>query len=970
MFKFLLQYLYKNSIIYPISFLERNVIMKKVLFASLITILAMLLCVNIFAAETNVDVGEGQAITSLDDAIAALDGNGGTITVHGTVAVLNSLTIPEQSGNLTIIAADGGELNFASGVELTFAKNTNANTITLNLPVTTVTSGLPIFGGFNSIVFGKNFEVTGTIKFFGGVDAATGASVSTITDAEVNEANNLIAITTLPYSITVENGNFAIFTAGNLRRARECIYGSIAAKLEVTINGGTFGTHVSYSANDPLKTDRAISLSGMSILADDATLTINGGTFNSPIYASAFTGTHYTTASACSQVTNSSKDYYATDGNITITINGGKFTNDCIEISAAQTAASLNRLLRGNYTLTIGENAELADGIVLDATQVKAYEGENKAATLSYTNSATVVAKNFDTATGCENTVAEPTRIACIGDSLTQGTGSSNFNKYSYPAQLYTKLAEEGEYVIVSNYGCGGTKVTDFQGMYYRDGLAYTLSVNETDPDIVLLCLGVNDRGIVGNTVGPRDLFRKEYASLLTSYTDLESTEEVYAITPPYVYEYGVEVGQIVRYLQKTTAQDLIDNGNTELTVIDMYQFVWKQGLNGQKNGEMLGSDGLHPHDTGYGIMMNAIYNGAFAEEKLLTNPMTPRSDIYIDQANGTTDGAGTADDPIKHLTVAYEMADRNADVVTIHFVGTYTDDNINYKAENYTGTPSNNTPMDLKKIRYVGETDANGNAGKWLMSSKYFLINCDTEFDNITVKYNGNSALYYFGGFNNVKFGEGFNTESRRYAIFCAGHNVYADKDENSVSDVRFTTAESVSSDKDITVEILGGKFLFVIAGNRHYGTATQALYGTYSGDMTFTVGEKAFISNDIDQENAICGMNYLTGSINATINSWGKGVPIREYSAITKKSALAEYYDETKNTGKVTITCGENVDNAIIRSGDLNADGQISIADTITLLKYIVNGLPEEYDSRYFYDRTSVNLIHVVRSLKIAVR
>ncbi len=938
---------------------------KNIIFASLFIIIAMIFTTCIFAAQTTVRVGADEQYTTLDAAIKALGGKGGQITICDDVSVSDMLVIPEQSGNLTITAADGGSLNFTA-LKITFAKNTNANVITFDLPITTKDAGLIIFGGFNSMSFTKNFEVNGKVNFYGGVDAEKGLDIATNTNVEEHKKMNRAAITTLPYSITVKNGNFGIFAGGNRRSAKECVYGSIAAKLDVVIDGGTFSPDITYGVNDALKLDGAFSLSGQSFLADGATLTINGGTFNTPIYANAYIGINYTTASAASQVTKSSRDYYATDGDITVTINGGTFTEDCFEISALQTAAAFNRLCRGNFTVKIGNGATLADGTVIDATQVKAYDGvTDKVATLSYAGTAKVTAKNFDSVTGCENIIAEPTRIACIGDSITQGTGSGTFDTKSYPAQLYAKLVGEGKNVIISNYGCGGTKVTDFQGMYYRDGLAYTVSVEETDADIVILGLGINDRGFVGNTVSPRDLFKEEYENLLKSYTDNPNTEKLYATTATYCYEYANEISQIVRLFQKETVNKMAAEGNEKVAVIDLFELLLEDFI----DDKGLGSDRLHPTADGYTVYMNAIYNAIFAEEKVMGKPLAKSADIYVDQTNGTNFGKGTKDDPVKHLTIAYEMADRNADVVTIHIVGTYTDTNINYSSENYSGFPSNNTPIDLKKIRYVGETDKDGNAGKWLMSSKYFLINCDTEFDNITVKYVKNSALYYFGGFNNVKFGENFNTENHRYAVFCAGHSVFNILED--VNDVRFSTPESVSSNKDINVEILGGKFLYVIAGNRHYHSnvyANMAPYGTYSGNMTLNIGKNVFISHDSDQESAICGMNYLTGTITANINSWGEGIDIREYSAITKKSALAAEYDETNNTGEVIINLGEGVTNTVIRSGDINKDGKVDFTDAMELLKCAINDT--EIDSRYLYDRSKVSLVNVIRAIRMCAK
>ena len=106
----------------------------------------------------------GSPVGSLEKALSLLDGEGGTIVFCGNVTVSSALTVPEQSGALLWIAQDGGMLTLA--VDISFAKNTNANVITLDLPVSVPAGSAAIFGGFNSMVFGERFSVSGTLDFF------------------------------------------------------------------------------------------------------------------------------------------------------------------------------------------------------------------------------------------------------------------------------------------------------------------------------------------------------------------------------------------------------------------------------------------------------------------------------------------------------------------------------------------------------------------------------------------------------------------------------------------------------------------------------------------------------------------------------------------------------------------------------------------------------------------------------------
>lgn len=60
--------------------------------------------------------------------------------------------------------------------------------------------------------------------------------------------------------------------------------------------------------------------------------------------------------------------------------------------------------------------------------------------------------------------LTRPLRITCVGDSITQGVGSSNENLYSYPAQLQKIL---GDSYQVKNAGVSGSNVTKGKGYPY-----------------------------------------------------------------------------------------------------------------------------------------------------------------------------------------------------------------------------------------------------------------------------------------------------------------------------------------------------------------------------------------------------------------------------------------------------------------------------------------------------------------------
>ena len=211
---------------------------KKILVILSALILAVSLCSlcvsaadgqTVYVADGGIGDGTSAAspLGSMSAALKAVGTNGGEIVVCGAVKVSGTLTIPETSGDLTIRATDGGSLTVAASIYLT--KNTNDNVVTLDLPVTFSGSVTHyIYGNYNSVTFGKNFEAITTgnyaVNFYGGY---------------LNGATN--GITTLPYDIVVENGTFDVFAGGNYRATISDNVGSIAAPISITINGGTFG---------------------------------------------------------------------------------------------------------------------------------------------------------------------------------------------------------------------------------------------------------------------------------------------------------------------------------------------------------------------------------------------------------------------------------------------------------------------------------------------------------------------------------------------------------------------------------------------------------------------------------------------------------------------------------------------------------------------------------------------------------
>lgn len=128
---------------------------------------------------------------------------------------------------------------------------------------------------------------------------------------------------------------------------------------------------------------------------------------------------------------------------------------------------------------------------------------------------------------------AAPVKIACIGDSITEGSGLSNPGVESYPAKLQRLL---GTNYLVRNYGVSGRtllKKGDFP--YWKE--ANFKTSHDWQPDIVVIQLGTNDGKPYNWKFGTN--FVADYEELVTSYLTLTNHPTVMACTPCFVYGNG-----------------------------------------------------------------------------------------------------------------------------------------------------------------------------------------------------------------------------------------------------------------------------------------------------------------------------------------------------------------------------------------------------------------------------------------------
>ncbi|MBQ7661354.1 MAG: hypothetical protein IJS44_04800, partial [Clostridia bacterium] len=784
------------------------------------------------SADTRIYVSDGGSgdglsaeapIGSFWAAYDSLSMDGGEIVFVGDTTLANAVTLDEKNGDVTFSSENGAKLILNADIHL--ANNTNGTNVIFDLPISAADAA--IFGGFKNITFTENCTVTGKLDFYGGIDTK-GLEIDTS------------AITELAYTITVNGGTFNNFAGGNYRADYASPIGSIVAPLTVNIGGGTF--------------TKSFSLSGMSILADSATLTVTDGIFQCDIYTLGAKGPCSASASKYSPTVHSNRKYYAADGDIAINISGGTFSGG---VWASQNEVSFYQVLRGNYTVAI-TGGVFADNAVMDATQVKAYAGSENKATLTYADGYTFDVVRFDNVNGEDETYDEPLRVAFVGDSITEGP-RPNIHLNSYPAVFASIAKENGKEIIVANYGSAGSGILT-TSVYYPTRLAYPLAMEETDADYVFIAIGTND-----HAAGIDNYLQKSYEdslmSLATGFGALPDTEKVFVTTALARLNENVaqiRVASVVRPLQRRVATTL------EATDGDKYVFVDLYGLTLPEvaKGTLLSSDNLHPSVSGYAKMGKIVYDAIFNGEKPSTYTLT---DIYLSES-GTPYGKGTEDDPTSRLDIAFSYAPAGEEV-TLHVSGT-----ISYNA-------NIQTPLDIAKLNIVGEGEG---ATLAITDGGQFRTYSDAMFDNITLKTTVEDS-YFIGMWNDITLSETVTLLGDW--SFAAGYAAY-----------KRDTDATASCNTDCVVTLNGsGSFQNFMLGNLRVDTA--APFGTYGGNLTATVGDGYRITGSTV---GAVGQNYLQGTVSVSLPY---GVACADYAPVgTVASPIV--YDASHNTGKVTVT------------------------------------------------------------------
>lgn len=192
-------------------------------------------------------------------------------------------------------------------------------------------------------------------------------------------------------------------------------------------------------------------------------------------------------------------------------------------------------------------------------------------------------------------TTANARLIACVGDSITYGSGISDRLRDGYPAQLERMLKEFDPAWEVENFGVSGATLLSKGDKPYIRESAYQ-SARASNPDIVIIKLGTNDskphNWVYANEYVP------DYIAMIEAFRALPSAPTVWVCKPVPAFYVNFSIrpevirDEILPMIDEISLQ-------TGAPVIDLYT-----ALDG--HGDLF-PDGIHPNAEGAGLMAEAI---------------------------------------------------------------------------------------------------------------------------------------------------------------------------------------------------------------------------------------------------------------------------------------------------------------------------------------------------------------------------
>lgn len=172
-------------------------------------------------------------------------------------------------------------------------------------------------------------------------------------------------------------------------------------------------------------------------------------------------------------------------------------------------------------------------------------------------------------------------KIACIGDSITEGYGLAIQSKTAYPVILDSILGSGYEVINSGRSATTLQKKGDFPYWICKE----FSNVFSFKPDIIIIKLGTNDtKPHNWNSIN----YKKDYQALIDTFNTIPSKPKIYLCTPAPVFKtkWGINDSTVTKGIVPVVKKIATFNN---LSIIDLYNNLKDQGMNFP--------DSIHPNE-------------------------------------------------------------------------------------------------------------------------------------------------------------------------------------------------------------------------------------------------------------------------------------------------------------------------------------------------------------------------------------
>lgn len=202
-------------------------------------------------------------------------------------------------------------------------------------------------------------------------------------------------------------------------------------------------------------------------------------------------------------------------------------------------------------------------------------------------------------------------KVACVGDSITEGINSTKPTEYTYPCYIQEMLGLD---YYVLNAGLSGLSICKNDTLAYVKHPAYPKAI-ALDPDIVIFALGTNDANPkiekypFKNWEDPNHdrsaEFLESTRELLDDFKEINPDVQIFMVYPPSLFVVGDDRWRAEPWTETivTYVRPLLEQVAEEYGLPTVDTFDWS------KENKSVFTDGLHPKDEGYKTFAQYIYD-------------------------------------------------------------------------------------------------------------------------------------------------------------------------------------------------------------------------------------------------------------------------------------------------------------------------------------------------------------------------